>query len=78
MPHQALEDLRDIAWDTGFNTATGWNRYGPFPHYNAVLRARGELSDWDFYGSSVDQGRSVTYSATPLTAAAASPVFPLM
>jgi hypothetical protein len=45
-----------VAWDPGFTTATGWNRYGPFPHYHAALRARGELADWDFYGSSVDQG----------------------
>lgn len=48
--------LRDIAWDSGFTTETGWNRYGPFPHYNAVKRAHGQLADWDFYGSSVDQG----------------------
>ncbi len=67
-----------IALDTSFNTASGWNGYVPFSHHDAAVRARGELSEWEFYGSSVDEGRSATYSATPSTAAVAFAVLPLL
>jgi len=51
---QALMDINDISIGLNFDTKKGWNEYGPIPDWRE--EAKGSLTDWSFYGGSVEQG----------------------
>ena len=51
---QAFVDLIDVSSSKGFSLERGWLNYGPIPDWREG--SRGELTDWSFYGSTVEQG----------------------
>ena len=51
---QSVIDIADVASTMSFNPSTGWLSYGLIPDWRAGHEH--ELTDWSFYGASVDQG----------------------
>ena len=49
---QALIDINDVALTLSFDLEKGWMEHGPIPDW----RSTGEITDWSFYGASVEQG----------------------
>ena len=50
----ALVDIHDVALSGLYTDTNGWMNYGPIPDWRS--RAPGALTDWSFYGASVEQG----------------------
>jgi hypothetical protein len=51
---QALVDINDVALSASFDSRVGWLQHGPIPDWRPA--ANGAITDWSFYGGSVEQG----------------------
>ena len=51
---QALVDINDVALSLSFDQTSGWFEYGAIPDWREG--SKGEVTDWSFYGASVEQG----------------------